>query len=235
MEQIANANFGLALGAILILLGILSSLLASRFGTPLLLVFLVVGMLAGVDGPGHIDFANYQATYQIGSCALAIILFDGGLRTRLSEVRDALWPSVMLSTVGVAVTSGLVGAFAMLLFHVNWSAGLLLGAIVASTDAAAVFFLLKTGGLQLRPRIGAMLEIESGSNDPVAVFLTIVLTELAVAHSAPGLGTLATLARQAVLGGEDGTEIAGIIVLEGSSDDAGTEEVRETGVLIATR
>ncbi len=212
MEQIANANFGLALGAILILLGILSSLLASRFGTPLLLVFLVVGMLAGVDGPGHIDFANYQATYQIGSCALAIILFDGGLRTRLSEVRDALWPSVMLSTVGVAVTSGLVGAFAMLLFHVNWSAGLLLGAIVASTDAAAVFFLLKTGGLQLRPRIGSVLQVESGSNDPVAVFLTIVLTEIAVAHAAPSLHALVVLLRQAFLGATFGAAAGALAV-----------------------
>ncbi|WP_237155521.1 potassium/proton antiporter [Oryzibacter oryziterrae] len=204
MEQIASANFGLALGAILILLGILSSLLASRFGTPLLLVFLAVGMLAGEDGIGGIQFSNYQATYQIGSCALAIILFDGGLRTRLSETRDALAPSFVLATAGVALTSLLVGLFGSFLFHLNWPQGLLLGSIVASTDAAAVFFLLRTGGLQLKPRIGSILQIESGSNDPVAVFLTIILTEVAVAHVAPGFSTVTSLLKQAVLGGAFG-------------------------------
>jgi len=204
MHQIAVANFVLAFGATLVLLGILSSLLASRFGTPLLLVFLVVGMLAGIDGPGGIDFGNYRLTYLIGSCALAIILFDGGLRTRLAESREALGPSIVLATVGVAATALLIGTFSVLALGLSLTEGLLLGAIVASTDAAAVFFLLKTGGLQLRPRIGATLEIESGSNDPVAVFLTIVLTELAVAHAEPGLSTLVSLARQAVLGGAMG-------------------------------
>lgn len=204
MHQIAVANLVLALGATLILLGILSSLLASRFGTPLLLVFLVVGMLAGVDGPGGIEFSNYRLTYLIGSCALAIILFDGGLRTRLAETREALGPSLTLATAGVAVTAILIGTFGYLVLGYDLIEGLLLGSIVASTDAAAVFFLLKTGGLQLRPRIGSTLEIESGSNDPVAVFLTIALTELAIAHSAPGFGTLTSLARQAILGGAMG-------------------------------
>ena len=204
MHQIAVANLVLALGATLILLGILSSLLASRFGTPLLLVFLVVGMLAGVDGPGGIEFSNYRLTYLIGSCALAIILFDGGLRTRLAETREALAPSLALATVGVALTAVLIGVFSYLVLGFELTEGLLLGSIVASTDAAAVFFLLKTGGLQLKPRIGSMLEIESGSNDPVAVFLTLVLVELAVAHSSPGLGTLTELAKQAVLGGAMG-------------------------------
>lgn len=204
MEAIAGANFGLALGAILILLGILSSLVASRFGTPLLLVFLVLGMFAGEDGPGGIAFDNYQATYLIGSCALAVILFDGGLRTRLSSVRDAIGPSVTLASLGVAITSAVVGAFAVFVFHFSWIQGLLMGAIVASTDAAAVFFLLKTGGLQLRPRVGAVLEMESGSNDPVAVFLTLVLTELALAGGGAGWQTAAELFRQAVLGGAFG-------------------------------
>ena len=200
MHQIAVANLALALGATLILLGILSSLLASRFGTPLLLVFLVVGMLAGVDGPGGIEFSNYRLTYLIGSCALAIILFDGGLRTRLSETREALGPSLALATVGVAVTAILIGVFGYLILGYGLVEGLLLGSIIASTDAAAVFFLLKTGGLQLKPRIGSTLEIESGSNDPVAVFLTMVLTELAVVHSSPGFSTLTELSRQALLG-----------------------------------
>lgn len=204
MTAIADANFGLALGAILILLGILSSLVASRFGAPLLLVFLVLGMLAGEDGPGGLHFGDYRATYLIGSCALAVILFDGGLRTRLSAIRDALAPSVTLASLGVAVTAGLVGAFAHYVFNFGWIQGLLMGAIVASTDAAAVFFLLKTGGLQLRPRVGAVLEVESGSNDPVAVFLTLILTEIAVSQSGIGWDTAGDLLRQAVLGGAFG-------------------------------
>lgn len=204
MTAIADANFGLALGAILILLGILSSLVASRFGAPLLLVFLILGMLAGEDGPGGLHFNDYRATYLIGSCALAIILFDGGLRTRLSAIRDALAPSVTLASLGVAITAGLVGAFAHYVFNFGWIQGLLMGAIVASTDAAAVFFLLKTGGLQLRPRVGAVLEVESGSNDPVAVFLTLILTEIAVSQSGIGWETAGDLLRQAVLGGAFG-------------------------------
>jgi cell volume regulation protein A len=202
MDLIASANYGLAFGAILVLAGILSSLLATRFGTPLLLVFLVIGMLAGEDGPGGIDFDNYQATYLIGSCALAVILFDGGLRTRLSAVQTALAPALVLATAGVGLTTLIVGAFAVALFDFTWPQALLLGAIVSSTDAAAVFFLLKTGGLQLRPRVGAILEIESGSNDPVAVFLAIVLTEAAIAGTGADGWTIAeALARQAVLGG----------------------------------
>jgi potassium/hydrogen antiporter len=183
MEQIASANYGLALGAILILAGILSSLIASRFGTPLLLVFLLIGMLAGEDGPGGIIFDNYHATYLIGSFALAVILFDGGLRTRISSVQAALGPAVALATAGVVLTAVIVGAFATLVFGLTWPQGLLLGAIVSSTDAAAVFFLLKTGGLQLRPRIGSILEVESGSNDPIAVFLAMILTQVALAGS----------------------------------------------------
>ncbi|HUG62888.1 MAG TPA: potassium/proton antiporter, partial [Methylomirabilota bacterium] len=202
MEQIASANFGLALGAILVLAGILSSLLATRFGTPLLLVFLVIGMLAGEDGIGGIHFDNYQATYLIGSCALAIILFDGGLRTKISSVRGALAPAVTLATAGVFLTAAIVGAFATLVFGFTWPQGLLLGAIVSSTDAAAVFFLLKTGGLQLRPPIGSILEIESGSNDPIAVFLAVVLTGLALAGSTSSWQEVtAALFQQAFLGG----------------------------------
>jgi cell volume regulation protein A len=201
MEQIEAANLWLALGALLVLAGILSSLLATRFGTPLLLVFLVIGMLAGEDGPGGIPFDNYLATYMIGSCALAVILFDGGLRTRISAVRSALAPAFVLASLGVVITASVVGAFAILAFGFTWTQGLLLGAIVASTDAAAVFFLLKTGGLQLRQPVGSILEIESGSNDPIAVVLTIILTEVALAGSDTSWRLLSVLLfEQAVIG-----------------------------------
>ena len=185
MTGVALVQTALLLGAALVLAGILSSLVATRFGAPLLLVFLGIGMLAGEDGPGGIRFDNYEATYLVGSLALAIILFDGGLRTRLSRFRGTLAPSVLLATLGVVGTAGLTGLIAAQVLHLPPARGLLLGAIVASTDAAAVMFLLQGGGLQLRQRVGAVLEIELGINDPVAVFLTVLLTEIVLRGHEP--------------------------------------------------
>jgi cell volume regulation protein A len=175
MENIAVVNAILLFGAALMLVGILSSLVASRFGAPLLLVFLVIGMLTGEDGPGGVAFDNYRMTYLIGSIALAIILFDGGLRTRVSHLAGALWPAVTLATAGVLATAGLIGVFAAWSLSLSWLEGLLIGATIASTDAAAVFFLIRASGLQLQRRIGVTIEMESSTNDPVAVFLTVLL------------------------------------------------------------
>lgn len=172
MPAIDHANTALLLGSALIIAGILSSLIATRFGAPMLLVFLGVGMLAGEDGPGGIVFSDYGFSNLIGSLALAIILFDGGLRTRFAMFRGVLAPALLLATVGVLITAGLSAAVAFTVLHLGRLESFLVGAIVASTDAAAVFFLLRTGGVQLRHRVGAILEIESGTNDPVAVFLT---------------------------------------------------------------
>ncbi|MCA1714121.1 MAG: potassium/proton antiporter, partial [Gammaproteobacteria bacterium] len=163
-------------GALLILAGIASSLLARRFGAPLLLVFLLFGVALGVDGPGGIRYSDTRFTYLIGSLALAIILFDGGLRTRAAHVRGSVAPALLLASLGVLVTAGLTAVAAAKLLDLQPLQALLLGTIVASTDAAAVFFLLRAGGLHLERRTGATLEIESGSNDPFAVFLTIALT-----------------------------------------------------------
>ena len=138
-------------------------------------------MLAGQDGPGGIVFNNYSVTYLVGSVALAVILFDGGLRTRLSVFRGVLAPSLLLATVGVVITAAVAGAAAWAVLDLEPIEALLLGAIIASTDAAAVFFLLRTGGLRLQHRVGATLEIESGTNDPIAVFLVVVLTEFILA------------------------------------------------------
>ena len=151
-------------------------MLARRFGAPLLLVFLLLGVLLGVDGPGGIRYADTQFTYLIGSLALAIILFDGGLRTHAAQVRGSVVPAIVLASFGVLITAGLTGVAAWKLLGLEPLQAFLLGTIVASTDAAAVFFLLRTGGLHLERRTGATLEIESGSNDPFAVFLTIALT-----------------------------------------------------------
>src|SRR5467141_82184 len=200
MAALDAISIGILLGALLVLAGIMSSLVALRFGAPLLLVFLIVGMLAGEGGPGGIQFDDVRTTYVVGSIALALILFDGGLRTRFATFRSVLAPAVTLATVGVALTAALTAPVARYMLGMSWTEALLVGAVVASTDAAAVFFLIHARGLRLRPRVGATLEVESGSNDPFAVLLTILLVEFLTAGDQSWRHVLAVLAEQAVLG-----------------------------------
>ncbi|MCQ8784208.1 potassium/proton antiporter [Mangrovibrevibacter kandeliae] len=164
-------------GTLLVLAAGFSSLLAFRFGAPLLLVFLSVGLVAGEDGLG-LHFDNAPLAYFAGSLALAIILFDSGFSTSLSAFRLAAAPALTLATAGVLITAVLFGLAATWVLDIGRLQGLLLGAIVGSTDAAAVFFLLRIGGIHVRERVRATLEVESGSNDPMAIFLTIALVEL---------------------------------------------------------
>ncbi len=185
---------------LLFLVSITASILSARIGAPLLLVFLVIGMLLGEEGIGLI-FEDIQLAHLIGSLALAIILFDGGLHTERNNFRVGLKPAVSLATVGVLITAALTGLMATWVLGLPPLYGLLMGAIVGSTDAAAVFSLLHTAKLELKQRVAATLEIESGSNDPMAIFLTVVLLELIVSgHTGFNAILLIEFVRQMGLG-----------------------------------
>ncbi|HSK41948.1 MAG TPA: potassium/proton antiporter, partial [Arenibaculum sp.] len=201
-------------GAGLLLVSILTSVISFRIGAPLLLIFLAVGLLAGEDGIGGIDFDNAPAAFLIGSIALVVILFESGFDTRIASYRVAAAPALTLATIGVLLTSGLVALAARPMLGVSWPEALLLGAIVSSTDAAAVFFLLRVGGITIRERVRSTLEIESGSNDPVAIFLTITLIELIVSGSGvSGVGLATGLIAQLGGGIVLGLIGGGVIVL----------------------
>jgi potassium/hydrogen antiporter len=206
MASLDQVSIAILLGAILVMAGILSSLLALRFGAPLLLVFLLIGMLAGDTGPGQISFNDVPTTYMVGSVALALILFDGGLRTKFQSIRTVLAPSMLLATVGVLVTALITAPAAKYALDLNWTESLLVGAVVASTDAAAVFLLVHTQGLRLRPRVGATLEAESGTNDPFAIFLTLMLVKFISIGESSAADVAMEFAREGLLGA-----IAGVI------------------------
>jgi len=213
MAALDTVSIGILLGAMLVLAGIMSSLIAMRFGAPLLLVFLVVGMLAGEAGPGGIKFDDVYVTYVVGSIALALILFDGGLRTRFATFRSVLGPAATLATVGVLLTAALTAPVARLVLGLTWTEALLVGAVVASTDAAAVFFLIHSRGLRLRPRVGATLEVESASNDPFAVLLTVLLVEFLAIGDRSWQHVAVVLVEQTVIGSIVGIVGGRVIVL----------------------
>lgn len=171
-------SWAIAIAAGLIVISILTSLISYRIGAPLLLIFLVVGLLAGEDGIGGIRFRDASAAYFIGSVALAVILFDSGFGTKWRSFRLAAAPALTLASLGVLLTAIILAVPAKFLLGLSWFEAMLLGAIVGSTDAAAVFFLLRVGNIGIRDRVRATLEVESGSNDPMAIFLVITLLEM---------------------------------------------------------
>jgi cell volume regulation protein A len=190
----------LLIAAILLLVGIASSKFSSRIGLPVLVLFLAVGLLAGEEGLGRIAFDNYALAHGIGTVALAIILFDGGLRTSRRSFRAVFGPAVSLATLGVLITAAITGLAASLLLGIPILHGLLVGSITASTDAAAVFAVLRGRGVNLRKRVSATLEVESGSNDPMAVFLTVAILEFLSGGLTSAGGLLWFLLLQIVVG-----------------------------------
>ena len=189
------------LGAsLLLLLSVIASKISWSLGVPALLLFLVIGMLAGSDGPGGIYFDDARLAQSLGVVALALILFSGGLDTEWSAVRPVIGHGLALSTLGVLITALLMGTFAALALGFPWLEGLLLGAVVSSTDAAAVFAVLRSRSVRLRSPLEPLLELESGSNDPMAVFLTMGLVRLMTSPSLPPAELLLMFVQQMALG-----------------------------------
>jgi cell volume regulation protein A len=190
--------------AVLLLLAILASKASHRLGVPGLLLFLVLGMLAGSEGPGGIPFDNPHEAQALGVVALIFILFSGGLETDRGAISPVIRKGLSLSTLGVLVTALLVGVFAHFALRLPWLEGLLLGAIVSSTDAAAVFAVLRSRNVSLKGRIKPLLELESGSNDPMAVFLTLGFIRLAAEPQASVLDLLPMFVLQMAVGAAAG-------------------------------
>jgi NhaP-type Na+/H+ and K+/H+ antiporter len=189
------------LGGALGMLSILAGLISRRVGAPMLLVFLGLGMLAGEDGILGVPYDDFTSAYLIGSVALAVILFEGGLKTPVRMLQLAFWPAALLATIGVAVTAAVLGMFVALVDGVPLVAGLLAGAAAAPTDAAAVAVLLRRAGAALPERLLAALEIESGLNDPMSVFLTFLLLHIIVAPDSVGIWGAVLLFIEEMAGG----------------------------------
>ncbi|MCG9917015.1 MAG: potassium/proton antiporter [Phenylobacterium sp.] len=185
---------------VLLLTTVLAGTLSSRFGVPALIGFLALGMLAGSDGPGGIGFADYQVAQTIGVACLIFILFSGGLDTPWKAVRRVLTPALALATVGVLISAGIVSLSAVLLLDFTPLQGFLLGSVIASTDAAAVFAVLRNQETRIREDVLALIELESGSNDPMAIFLVGVALALIAAPTTPLVSFVPDFILQMVLG-----------------------------------
>ncbi|PYE50527.1 potassium/proton antiporter [Deinococcus yavapaiensis] len=200
MEHANFIDLPILITSILLIVGMLASKLGGRLGVPGLVLFLVIGMLAGSEGPGGIAFDNYRLTQAIGIVALAFILYTGGLETNWKQTRPVLAQGLSLATLGVILTTALVGVVSHALLGLEWLTSFLLGAVVSSTDASAVFSVLKERALGLKGRIRPLLEFESGVNDPMAVFLVIGLTHLVGHPNTPWYAIIPLFLQQMLIG-----------------------------------
>jgi cell volume regulation protein A len=188
--------------AILLIASIVFSKISDKFGIPSLIVFLAVGMLAGSDGLLGIDFTNQRIAQDVGIVALIFILYAGGLDTNLKSIRPVMFNGIVLATVGVVLTAAVVAILVKYLLNFTWMEAFLLGAIISSTDAAAVFAILRAKGIVLKNNLGPLLELESGSNDPMAIFLTMTIIQMISLSVIPSVSEVALLlVEQFLLGG----------------------------------
>ncbi|MEX2457179.1 MAG: potassium/proton antiporter [Balneolaceae bacterium] len=190
----------LLIAALLLLISIFSSKLSLKYGIPALLIFLGIGMIFGSDGLSVIDFADYQLAQSLGIVALIYILFSGGLDTKWTKVRPIVLPGILLSTVGVLISALIVGYFASLILQVSLIEGILLGAIISSTDAAAVFSVLRSRAIGFKYRLRELIEFESGTNDPMAIFLTIGLIQFMTTPEMSWLSFIVLFLKQMSIG-----------------------------------
>jgi len=218
-------NLPLFAASALVFLSVLGGVFSQRIGVSFLLVFLLAGILAGEDGLGGYRFDDYRTSFWVGNLALAVILLDGGLRTTFATFRTGLKPATLLATLGVVVCAGVTALAGVVLLNLDWASAWLLGAIVGSTDAAAVFALLTRSGVTLNESVAATLEIESGINDPMAVYLTLFFITLAGAGTpdlglwlAGGWSFLQQFGWGAVLGGACGLAMARLLRYLASRD-----------------
>jgi cell volume regulation protein A len=198
IDVIYNTDYFIFLAALLLILGVVATKFSTRLGVPALVFFIVVGMIVGSDGLGLIDFSNASLAQLFGILALIIILFEGGMQTKWNNVKPVVYPSLTLATLGVLLTTIIIGIAAKYVLDVSWLEAFLFGAIVGSTDAAAVFAVIS--GKNIKPKLSSTLEVESGTNDPMAVFLTLSLIELIGAEHSNYLSLIPLFAWQMGIG-----------------------------------
>lgn len=201
-----SIEFILLIGSVLLLISILASKTTGKLGVPSLLIFLAIGMLAGSDGIGKIHFEDYELAQSLGVIALTFILFTGGVETKFESIKPVIWPGVVLSTLGVLLTALILGVFISYAFGFKLAEGLLIASIVSSTDAAAVFTILRSKNMGLKGYLRPTLELESGSNDPMAFFLTLGFTTILIGNEISYLSLIPLFLQQMIIGG-----LAGIV------------------------
>ncbi|MEW4449146.1 potassium/proton antiporter [Qipengyuania sp. JC766] len=211
MQTLPSPEFAMLLTGLLLAGTVCAGLLTSRIGFPAIVGFLALGILAGVEGPGGIAFDDYRLTQGVGIVCLAFILFSGGLDTKWRSVRSMLVPALVLATLGVGITAGIVAVAAIYLLDFAPLQAFLLGAVVASTDAAAVFSVLRSSDLDLQDEVPALLELESGSNDPMAIFLVTALLAFTAATPVSPLALVPEFAQQMIVGAVVGLAVGYVL------------------------